>query len=89
MGFELCHRETLIFIGLRQERLSLRRTECRGLTIERSDGAISTHVFQDRIPTHTTTPFLVDAGDYATSDFRNRCWRGGVFYGPFVCGLIQ
>jgi hypothetical protein len=39
----------------------LRRTECCGLTIERSDGAISTHVFQNSIPTHTTTPFPVDA----------------------------
>jgi hypothetical protein len=38
----------------------LRRTERRSLTIERSDSAISTHVFKDSVPTHTTTPFPVD-----------------------------
>jgi hypothetical protein len=60
MSFELRHRPTLPFVCLFQERPFLRRPERRGLTIQRSDGAISTHIFQNSLPTHRATPFAVD-----------------------------
>ena len=44
VGFELRHRATLPFVCLLQERPFLLGTERRGVTIQRSDGAISAHI---------------------------------------------
>jgi hypothetical protein len=52
VGLELRHGETLPLFGLVQEGPFLQRAKRRGLTIERSDCAISAYVFQDSFPAH-------------------------------------
>jgi hypothetical protein len=56
---ELGHGASFPFKCLLQERPFLIRTKRRGLTIQRSDGAISTHVFPDTLPAHKLSPFAV------------------------------
>jgi hypothetical protein len=60
MGFELRHRPTLPFVCLFQERPFLRRPERRGLTIQRSDGAISALFSKTAFPLTERPPFAVD-----------------------------
>src|SRR5262249_4429015 len=58
VGLKLRDRKTLIFKGLRQQRPFLVRAECRGLPIQRSDGAISALIFQNSHPTHSISALL-------------------------------
>ena len=50
VGFKFGQRQTFPFPGLAQKRAPLIGTEARGLTVQRSNGSISAHVFQDGFP---------------------------------------
>jgi hypothetical protein len=75
VSFELRPRETLILKCLRQERPFLIRTECCSLPIQRSDGAVPAHVFQNSLPTHSLPPFPF--------------WSGGLCTGRFSKSLVS
>ena len=51
VGFKYRQREIFPLLSLGQKRASLKGTEGRGLTVQRSYRAISAHVFQDDFPT--------------------------------------
>jgi hypothetical protein len=53
VAFQLRHGEMLPFICLPQERAALERTEGGGSPVQRSDGAVSAHVFHDSFPVRT------------------------------------
>jgi hypothetical protein len=74
VSFELRPRETLILKCLRQERPFLIRTECCSLPIQRSDGAVPAHVFQNSLPTHSLPPFPF--------------WSGGFVHGA-ICEIVS
>ena len=57
VSLQLRPRETLILKCLREERPFLIRTERCGPPIQRRDGAIPTHVFQNSLPAHSLPPF--------------------------------
>jgi len=69
VSFELRPRQTLILKCLRQERPFLIRTECCSLPIQRSDGAVPAHVFQNSLPTHSLPPFPFWSGGLCTGRF--------------------
>jgi hypothetical protein len=69
VSFELRPRETLILKCLCQERPFLIRTECCSLPIQRSDGAIPAHVFQNSLPTHSPPPFPFCRANLCTRRF--------------------
>src|SRR5262245_25579640 len=56
VAFEFADRATLPLTGLLQQRQFLSWTERGGLPAQRSDGAISSYVFQDSFPTHQMCP---------------------------------
>jgi hypothetical protein len=50
VGFQLRHGEMLPFVSLPQERTALEGTEGGGSPVQRSDCAVSAHVFHDNFP---------------------------------------
>src|SRR6187431_435164 len=52
IGFQLGYGAVLPVPGLRQERAAMKRTERRGLAVQRRDSAVPANVFQDGHAVH-------------------------------------
>ena len=71
VGFQLRNGAVLPFPGLRQEGAAMKRSEGRGLAVQRRDGAVSANVFHDGQAVHVRiSPFLFPDTNLRHNDFR-------------------
>jgi hypothetical protein len=78
VGFQLRNGAMLPFFGLRQKGAAMKRPEGRGLTVQRSDCAVSANVFHDGQPVHVRgSPHSFPGTNLLQNDFRLVTGIGG------------